>query len=260
VLGCNGIDPREALLLRDAEDVLVVCVDGIGPREPRREDERQPGPLEPVLREVEAVLEARLDGERGVADDERAGATLHRGDGLLGIRREEVRGELAPREEQARQDHARARREVERDGVELVQRTLRDDGHAANLAARADRHVAEQAQLADGRSGRDGEEPDVGLVLGEGARERARASEIEIDARVVLERLPQRSRIEVRDAQRAKLLVRARVRAHDGPSLPWIGPCAPWMTGSTRGRARSRSMGLSAASGTAARGSSRTTL
>ena len=259
MLGRDGVDARQALLLGDAEDILVLGVDRVGPCEPGGEDERQARPLEPVLGEVEPVFESRLDVERGIADDERAGAALHRGDGLRGIGGEEMRGQLATCEEQTSQDHAGARREVERDGVELVQRTLRDDGDAPDLASRADGHVAEEPQLADGGGCGGGQEPDVGLVLGERAGERARASEIERDARVVLEGLPERSRIEVCHAERAQLL--AGAGAHDGISLPWVAPwMPPWRMGSARGRTRSRSIGFSAASGTAARGSSRTTL
>ena len=99
--------------------------DRVGPREPRGEDERQPGPLEPVLGEIEAILEARLDVERGVADDERAGAARStEAMACAGLDREEMRRELATREEEPREDDARARRQIERDRVELVERAL----------------------------------------------------------------------------------------------------------------------------------------
>ena len=100
-----------------------------------------------------------------------------------GIGREEMRRELAPRQEKAREHDARARREVERDRLELVERAIRDDRDAAHLAARADRHVAQEPELAHRRGGGDGEKPDVGLLLGERARELAGSREAEVEPR-----------------------------------------------------------------------------
>ena len=90
------------------------------------------------------------------------------------VRAEEARLELADaREQEPREDDARARREIERDRLELVDRrsetitTLRTLPRAPMAMPRRNRSSPMRRRRGD----RD--EPDVGLVLGERARDLA---------------------------------------------------------------------------------------
>src|SRR5262249_4670683 len=111
---------------------------------------------------------------------------------------------------------------------------------AAHFAPRADRHVPKKAELSHRRCSGDGQQAHVGLVLRESPRELARREQAQIDPRMIAKRFPERSSVEVLDAEDPELT------AHD--------------TTSKQRFARKRSRTLSAASGAPARSCSRTTL
>ena len=114
----------------------LLARDGAGPPAPRRKDERQAGPLEPCLPEVENVRVTSFDGERRIADDQRGRAFVEGRVAPAPWLRADV-ARFAPsdaREQEPREKGARARRRIERDRLTLVERALGDEDDASEPA------------------------------------------------------------------------------------------------------------------------------
>ncbi len=155
-----------------SEALLELCdrrrVDGAGPTGPHGVNEGEPGQRVPGLAQILNVREARLGLEPGVADHQRAGRALRGGQHLVVGHLAELRPEASLVAEQLEQHRRAARGAVERDHLHLLPRHLADQQHGAHGAVAGDGDAGDDAQLLGaGGVGADGDQPQVGVPLGQ---------------------------------------------------------------------------------------------